>query len=198
MANAVSTRVYQSNPTGFIVIGVWIVCIFIAIPLVHNMSTIPTFILFMMFVAVPVYVKYGNNEKIKMRNWDERRLVFSSNGIDFGDTHYSISKIESAAVYLDSFNGFQFRTMGEPGVGGSQGRIVERDADGDNNKISVRYDGNVEDFSFYLANYTQFAMFKEVMNEWVSGGVNVVIKQQFEDATIVEEMQYFGTPKETL
>jgi hypothetical protein len=131
-----------------------------------------------------------------MQVWDERKLIFSSDAIDFGEDHYPIAELETAAVYLDSFDGFEYRTLGQPGVGGSQGQVVERRADGDENKISFRHDGKIEDFTFYLADYAHYAAFRGVISDWAEAGVNVVVKQMFDDEFIIREMRYFNTGSE--
>jgi hypothetical protein len=72
--------------------------------------------------------------------------------------------------------------------------LVDRMADGDNNKISFRHNGEVEDFTFYLANYEQFAIFQAVMYDWSAAGVNVVLKQIYDEDYIRSEMAYYNTP----
>jgi hypothetical protein len=34
-----------------------------------------------------------------MQVWDERKLIFSSDAMDFGEDHYPITELETAAVY---------------------------------------------------------------------------------------------------
>jgi hypothetical protein len=36
-------------------------------------------------------------------------------------------------------------------------------------------------FTFFLANYTQFAMIHDVIPDWVVAGVNVVLKKSYDD-----------------
>ena len=128
-----------------------------------------------------------------MRVWDERRLIFSSDMISFGNDHYAVNELETAAVYLESFDGFKYRRFRNPRFN-QGGRILAQSiADGDNNKISFRHGGEIEDFTFYLANFAQYAHFQAVMNDWSAAGVNVVVKQVFDNEFILEEMSYFNT-----
>ena len=71
--------------------------------------------------------------------------------------------------------------------------LVQSIADGDNNKISFRHGGEIDDFTFYLANFAQYAQFQAVINDWSAAGVNVVVKQVFDDEFIMGEMSYFNT-----
>lgn len=120
--------------------------------------------------------------------WNEKKLIFSSEAIDFGESHYPVSEMETAAVYLDSFDGFAFR-----GVSVGRTLMGNQMADGDNNKISFRHNGEVQDFTFYLANYEQFAILQAVINDWSAAGVNVVLKQTYDDDFIRTEKEYFST-----
>ncbi len=194
MSHAVSTLVYKYNLKGFWLIGLYILGLAVAIYHIFSMSTGQILFWGSVFLAVPLYVQYGNSEMVRMQVWDERKLIFSSEGIYFGDAHYPIRSIESAAIYLESFQGFQFRSLGTPGLIGSLGPVVDRITDGDANKISFRHGGIVEDFTFYLANYAQYAMLQAVLYDWSRAGVNVALKQQFEDEFIRGEMNYFQTP----
>jgi hypothetical protein len=190
MTHSVSTLVYKYNPRGFWLIGIYILGLIFFISQWLSLSTAQIGLIGIIFLAVPLYVRYGDDENVKMMIWDKRKLIFSSNGIDFGDDHYPVSELESAAVYLESFSGFQYRAPGPIGVGGAS--FVDKKVEGDNNKISFRHHGKVEDFTFYLANYDQFAMFKTVINYWSLSGINVVVKQEFDDEFINNEMRRYS------
>ena len=193
MSHQVSTRVYTYNPNG---IGVLILFIFGVIVLIHQLLTMHTLIagiIACILLAIYIYVRYTNNPKWRIQVWDERRLIFSSDAIRFGQDKYPITELETAAVYLESFDGFKYRALGMIRSNMTPGVVVQRKADGDNNKISFRRKGEVEDFTFYLANYAQYAELRSAMNDWSAAGVNVVVRQIFEDDFIVSEMMYFNT-----
>jgi hypothetical protein len=194
MPHNVPTRVYKYNPYGFLVIGIYIIClgIFIFHLLLMSMSTLQIGIFGAMTLAVPLYVRYGNNPKWRMMVWDEQRLVFSSTAIDFGDDHYPVNEMETAAVYLESFDGFKYRAIGMPRNKFGLGVMVEKKTDGDNNKISFRHGGETEDFTFYLANYAEYAELRKVIYDWSAAGVNVVVRQIFDDEFIKGEREYFN------
>jgi hypothetical protein len=194
MPHKVPTRVYKYNLNGFLVIGIYIIClgIFIFHLLLMSVSTLQIGIFGAMILAVPLYVCYGNNPKWRMMVWDERRLVFSSTAIDFGGDHYPVSEIETAAVYLESFDGFKYRALGLGRKFYGLEVIVEKKTDGDNNKISFRHGGETEDFTFYLANYAEYAELRKLINDWSSAGVNVVVRQIFDDEFINGEREYFN------
>ena len=188
MLHKVVTPVYTFNPNGIAVVVIFIIGLGIFIFHFLSMSNVGIGIAFFIFLFVYLYVRFSNNQKWRMLIWNEKKLIFSSEAIDFGESHYPVSEMETAAVYLDSFDGFAFR-----GVVVGRTQMGNRMADGDNNKISFRYNGQVEDFTFYLANYEQFAIFQAVINDWAAQGVNVVLKQTYDDDFIRTEMEYFRT-----
>jgi hypothetical protein len=192
--HTVSTRVYKYNPKGFWLLGIYIVCLFVFIFHLLTLSTAEIMVYGGIFLAIPLYVQYGNSRKIRLMVWDERKLIFSSDSINYGEDHYPVSELETAAIFLDSFDGFEFRGLRTAGTGVSlDGSLsVDRKADGDNNKISFRHQGEVEDFTFYLANYVQYAMFQAVLRDWSAAGVNVVLKQTYDDDFIITEMVHFN------
>ncbi len=190
----VSTLVYKYNPNGFWLLGVYIICLFVFIFHLLSLSMTQILVYGCVFLAVPLYVQYGNNRKIRLMVWDERKLIFSSGAIDFGEDHYPVNEMETAAVFLDSFDRFEFRGLRSAGTGAGMGGglLVDRKADGDNNKISFRHQGQVEDFTFYLANYEQYAMFQAVIQDWSAAGVNVVLKQTYDDDFMKAEMAHYN------
>jgi hypothetical protein len=196
--HTVSTLVYKYNPIGITLLVGYIIGLFVFIFHILSLSGTQILVYGGLFFAILVYVRYGDNKKIRLMIWDERKLIFSSGSIDFGNDHYLVQELETAAVFLDSFDGFEFRGLKTPGSRGDNtinryGLLVHRQTDGDNTKISFRHQGQVEDFTFYLANYAQFAMFQAVIRDWSAAGVNVVLKQTYDDDFIGTEMAYFNT-----
>jgi len=190
MPNTVSTRVYQFNANSFWVIAVYFILFLVYFSQLMTMSTAGIILFGSILVGIPLYVRYGNNENIKLRTWDKRPLIFSSAGIQFGLDHYPVEGMETAAIFLESFTGFEYRT---PWVGGSGSAHMYNKANGDGNKISFRYQGEVVDFTFCLSSYAQFCMFRAVINDWLAAGVNLALRQAFEDDFIVGEMAYYHT-----
>jgi len=195
MPHKVATRVYTVNPNGIVVVVIFIIGLCIFLFHLLSMSNLRAGIEGCILLAIYLYVRNTNNPKWRMRVWDERRLIFSGDGISFGEDHYPVSEMEAAAIFLDSFDGFEFRGVKTPGVADGGKLAVDRKTDGDNNKISFRHNGEVEDFTFYLANYAQFMMFQSVINDWSAAGVNVVVKQTYDDDFIRAEMIHYNTPQ---
>ncbi|HEV8506071.1 MAG TPA: hypothetical protein VGQ53_11745 [Chitinophagaceae bacterium] len=188
MPNQVSTIVYKYNSKGFVLIGIYILGLIVAF--YHSLSMSMWEILFFgaIFLAVPLYVQYGNNNKVRMLVPDERSLIFSGQGIQFGLDHYPVKDIEAAAVFLEAFTGFEYRLFGAAGRSRENIRQV---SNGDQNKISFRFKGEIVDFTFCLTSYAQFCMFRAVINDWLAAGVNVVLKQAFNDEFIIGEITYY-------
>jgi hypothetical protein len=136
-------------------------------------------------------IRNAERSPFKARIIDENRLIFSTAGIDYGQDHYSAGDIEVVAIYLYAFENFEYRDGFVEG--GGETAVYVR-AHGDQNKISFRAKGTVWDFDFYLDNYAQFYMVRQVINDWLAEGINVVIKQPFDDDFIIQEMDYYHTP----
>ena len=109
MPNTVSTRVYQFNSNSFWVIAVYFILFLVYFSQLMTMSTAGIILFGSILVGIPLYVRYGNNENIKLRGWDKRPLIFSSAGIQFGLDHYPVQGMETAAIFLESFTGFEYR-----------------------------------------------------------------------------------------
>ena len=186
MSHAVSTRVYKYNPNTFVVLGIYSLCFIVFFYLIFWMSVSEMLLFGGILIAIPLYVRYGNNEKVKLRSWDENRLIFSSKGIDFGNAHYPIKELETAAIFLEAFTGFEHR---EPGIQ----RNIYMKAKGDRNKISFHYQGKEIDFIFCLASYDEFCTFRAVIDDWARAGLNFSLKQVYEDNFIAEEMGRYQT-----
>jgi hypothetical protein len=128
---------------------------------------------------------------IKLKAADKNKLTFSTDGIQYGSEIYAAKDIEAVAIYIYAFDGFEYR---EGFVNaGQMGNVYVR-APGDKNTISFRSQGKVMDFSFYLDSYAQFCLLRKVINDWISEGISVAEKQEFDDDFIMQEMNYYGTP----
>ncbi len=188
--NTVTTHIYRYNPYATWIIAIYAICFFWFFFSLSSLGSGEIYIIGAALIAVPLFFRFTNQAKFKIRTWDERELVFSSTGIKFGTENYPVDEMESAAVYLESFNGFEYRERGPTEKIGD----VYVKATGDKNAISFRHNDEVTDFTFYLASYAQFCLFRAVMNDWTERGVNVVLKQPFDDDFIVGEMEYYKTP----
>jgi hypothetical protein len=135
-------------------------------------------------------IRNAERSPFKARILDENRLTLSTGGIDYGEEHYPADQLEAVAIYLYAFEDFQYRH--EETTGGGQGDLTR--ADGDQNKISIRVHGTVMDFDFYLDDYSSFSMVRQVASDWLVEGINVVLKQPFNNDFILQEMNYYNTP----
>jgi len=138
-----------------------------------------------------IYIRFAKKSLFKTRIVDENRLTFSSDGIKYGDVFYPVNKIEAVAIYLYAFDNFEYRDGFISGGGVTNLYVC---APGDQNKISFRLAGNVLDFDFYLEDYARFCAVRRVINDWVTEGINVALKQPFNDEFIISEMEYYHTP----
>jgi hypothetical protein len=138
-------------------------------------------------VFVPLFVQNTNNPNFKARIPDQGSLLFSTTGVRYKDEIYSIDDVDAAVVYLESFQGFEYR---ERVVMGGATTI----SNGDNNTISFRYKGQAIDFTFILDDFSDYWSFKNLMSYWATRGVNVVLKKVFEDEFVIQQVVKFNTP----
>jgi hypothetical protein len=173
------------------VFGLIVISFFTLIFFFYFIFVTPAYI----WVTLPViifliYIHYAEKSPFKTRIIDENKLTFSTGGIQYGDDQYPIGDIEAVAVYLYAFENFEYRN-GFVANGGETNVYVC--APGDKNKISFRTGGEVLDFNFYLDNFAQFSAVRKVIRDWVSEGINVVLKQAFDDDFMIQEMNYYQT-----
>jgi len=196
--HSVSALIYKYNPNAIWILSVYVICFLWFCISLPSLGSGEIYVFGGALIAAPLYVRYSKKSPFKLRTWDERRLIFSSDGIQFGEDSYPVSGLETAAFYLDTFNGFEYRERGpssyQKGTSPGANDNVYVRSDGDKSTISFRYKGVVTDFTFCLENYAAFASLRWVMTDWGAAGVNVVWKQAFEDDFITQEMEYYGTP----
>jgi len=70
--HSVSTGVYSYNPNGIALLVVYIPCLFVFIFHLLSLSMTQILVYGSLFLAVPLYVQYGNNRKIRLMVWEER------------------------------------------------------------------------------------------------------------------------------
>lgn len=138
-----------------------------------------------------IYIRYAKKTPFKTRIVDENKLTLATNGIQYGDDFYPANEIEAVAVYLYAFDNFEYRD-GFVNNGATTSAYVR--APGDQNKISFRSQGKILDFDFYLEDFARFCAVRKILNNWSSSGINVVLKQPFDDYFIIGEMEYYKTP----
>ena len=182
----VPASVYKYNPNA---VGIFIAYVFYCFWVFYTLFTSSLGISILVFlgailVFVPLYIQNTNNPAFKAKIPDEGSLVFSSLGVDFKGDFYSIDDIDAVVVYLEAFQGFKYRERTTIGNASSR-------SNGDNNKISFRYKGEVIDLVFILDNLTDYWRFKNLMAAWSAKGVNVLLQKVFEDDFIIQESVFF-------
>jgi hypothetical protein len=189
-SNSVTVPVFTYNLTA--IFGLILVSLAVLVFFFFLLVSAPGYLWLCLPVAfVIIYIRYAEKAPFQVRIIDENRLTLSTDGIQYGDDYYSAGQIEAIAIYLYSFENFEYRD----GLvaGGGENSVYVR-AHGDQNKISFRSEGNVLDFDFYLDDYARFCAVRKVINDWAAEGINVVLKQPFDDDFIIQEMNYYKTP----
>jgi hypothetical protein len=182
----VKASLFKLNPNAILILIIYVFYFFgfFAIYLSGGMGMTTSVVCFVILVFVPVFVQNTNNPRFKMKISDRGALIFSIRGIDCKAYFCPLADIESAVVYLESFNGFIYRDRTTVG-------FAKTKMNGDNNKISFRSDGEVSDFTFILESAKDYWAFKNLMTFWSEKGVNVFLQKVFEDEFIIQEMTHF-------
>jgi hypothetical protein len=185
----VSASDYKYNPNAIGIFVAYIVPFFWFFQILLTEKSVGPGIIFLgaVLVFVPLFVQNTNNPTFKAKIPDEGSLLFSHTGVQYKDDIYSADDIEAAVVYLEAFQGFEYR---ERVTTGSATTI----SSGDNNKISFRYKGQVIDFTFILDQFADYWSFKNLMSYWATRGINVVLQKVFEDEFVIQQMVKFNTP----
>jgi hypothetical protein len=196
--HSVAALVYKYNPNAIWIIAVYAICLLWFCLSLPSLGSSEIYVFGGALIAAPIYVKYSKKSPFKLRTWNEIRLIFSSDGIQFGNDSYPVNGLETAAFYLDTFNGFEYRERGPANFISTpipqQNNNVYVRSNGDKSTVSFRHEGIITDFTFCLENYAAFCTLRWVMTDWSAAGVNVVWRQAFEDDFIVQEMEYYNTP----
>ncbi len=183
----IKTSVYKYNPNAVGIIVIYIFYFFFAIGVLVSQSFgYPSKIIFgAILVFVPPYIQNTRNPKFKMKIPNEGCLVFSSKGIEYKGDLFELADIESVVMYLEAFRGFKYRDRVTTGN-------TTTTSDGDNNKISFRYKGDVSDLVFILNCAEDYWALKSLMSSWAQKGTNIFLQRVFEDDFILQEMAHFS------
>jgi hypothetical protein len=183
----IKASVYKNNPNaiGIIVIYVFYFFWFMISILGQSLGYPAIFIFGAILIFVPPYIQNTRNPTFKMKIPDEGCLVFSPKGIRYKNDMFALEDIESVVVYLEAFRGFKYRdrvTMGN----------TNTTSDGDNNKLSFRYKGEVSDLVFIINTAEDYWALKNLLGSWAQHGTNVFLQKVFEDDFIIQEMIHFN------
>ena len=185
--NSLTTTVYRYNPNANAVIIGYAVCFFWFFYSLFHREMGTVLLLGPALLLCAGFLIFTRNPKYRLRTWDKRLLTLQSTGISFGGEDFPVAGLEVVSVYLDAFQNFEYREVS----GQRRGYYVR--ADGDQNKLSFRSGGTVYYFTFYLKDYPQFCLLKTILAGWQAAGVNVALKQTFEDGFMLHEMKYYET-----
>jgi hypothetical protein len=187
--NSVTVLVFKFDIAA--IVGIVFASLFVLIFFLVLLVMAPEYLwLWLPLAFFVIYIRFAKKALFKTRIVDENRLTFSSDGITYGHDYYPTNQIEVVAIYLYAFDNFEYRD-GFVSKGGVSNVYVC--APGDRNKISFRSGGTVLDFDFYLEDYARFCAVRRVINDWSAEGINVVLKQPFDDDFIIREMEYYHT-----
>jgi len=182
----IKVSVYKNNPNAILIIVVYVFYFFwfIGSILAQSLSYPTIFICGGILIFIPLYIQNTRNRTFKMKIPNEGCLIFSPQGIEYKEDMFELEDIESVVIYLEAFRGFRYKDRVTTGNTNTLN-------DGDNNKISFRYKGEVSDLTFIINTAEDYWALKNLMSSWAQRGTNVFLQKVFEDEFIIQEMVRF-------
>jgi hypothetical protein len=186
--SALSVQVYKYNSAAPWAMVIYGICFFWFLYSIPSLGKQEIYLFGGALLFIPLYIGLTKTPVLKLRVWDERRLIFSGNTLEFGDQVYPVRDLQEVTIYLEAFKGFEYREKS------TRPYDLYVNSSGDKNTISFRHRNGVIYLTFLLADYTQFFALRNILGGWVSQGVPVTVAQVFDDHFMIGEMAYHGTP----
>jgi hypothetical protein len=138
-------------------------------------------------IISPLYAWFSNSSIFRFKIKDENELTFSTDGIHHGSRDFFAKDIAAVVIYIYSFENF-----GSDLINSQQIQSVYIKANADKNIISFRSKGKVMDFTFYLKDYAQLCVLREVISDWRSQGINVLVKQKSNNDFVIQKTKNYS------
>lgn len=148
-----------------------------------SLSAWVTGIGFAVLIFPPVFGAIRKKSLFSLRNWDERKLILTPDHIQVGEVKYPIADLR-IALHVHGFEGFSYSKNNK--------WISRNSIYGDQNYLSFRLNKKVQDFQFYLSNYSAYNSLYEVIRHWKERGVPLVLKESFEFGFVRDQVLRFA------
>ena len=181
--NSFTTFTYKYNSKATAIIIVYLICFFSFCFLLFPYG-IKIIWLGAPLIIFPLYAWLSNNSAVKFKSIDENKLTFSTDGIQHGLYHFLAKDIAAVVIHIHSCDNFG---CGDGFVSSGQIKNTQVKESGNKNIIAFRSKGKVMDFTFYLKDYAQLCMLHEVINDWRSQGINVLVKQKLKNDFVIQK-----------
>ncbi len=138
-------------------------------------------------VIFPFYAWFSGSYIFKFKIKDKNELTFSVDGIQHGSYVFFAKDFAAVVIYIYSFD-----RLGNDLIHSRQIQNARVKEGGNKNIISFRSKGKVVDFTFYLKDYAQLCVLREVINDWKLQGINVLVKQKSNNDFVTEKTNNYN------
>jgi hypothetical protein len=143
---------------------------------------------FLLLILPPLYGAIRKKSAFSLRTWDHRKLILTPEHISIGDQQYPVTDLK-IAIFIYGFEGFSYSRNNK--------WITRNSIYGDRNYLSFRRDKTVDDYQFYLHDYKAYLALYEVVEAWKKNGVSLVVKEQFPQQFVRDQVHRFAGKKQT-
>ena len=131
-------------------------------------------------IGPPILSAINQKSFFSLRAWDDRKLIITPDYIEVGTEKYEFENIQSIAIYLGGYYGFNDHRAG----GESQVTV-----NGDDNVLAFRYKGKTQSYEFFLRNFDSYVAICHIIDAWKNSGKSFVLKEQFSRDYIREQIR---------
>ena len=135
---------------------------------------------FAILILPPIIAAIRNKSRFTIRRVDERRLILTPTHIQIGEAQYPVAGLK-IALYIAGFDNFKYSKRNK--------WITQNTIDGDQNHLSFKVNGKVEDLQFFLRDFKAYENLCSVVDGWLTGGISIVVKEQFKRDFVREHVR---------
>lgn len=181
-----TTTVYKYKRYAAWLIGgfaVFTVIFFMVSPQLNPLFTLVGIIL---LVVMVLYGAIRPASVFSIRSVDQRKLIFTSDALQWGTWVMPIHEIEQLDVFIHAFDTFRHRT-------GQERRANTFTTEyGDRNSLTFTYRGLQYELTFFLGNFMHYETLLEIMQSWRDAGINFSVRWAFSDEYIRKNVALNG------
>ena len=178
-----TTIFYKYNRYALVIIILYVLVFVTFFYFTTRMPMYATVTGFAVFILPPIIAAIRNRSVFTIRRVDERRLTLTPAHIQIGDMQLAVADLK-IALYIGGFDNFKYSKRRK--------WITQNTIDGDQNHLSFKLNGKVEDLQFFLRDYKSYESLCSVVDAWLSAGVPVVIKEQFKRDFVRKQVEEYS------
>jgi hypothetical protein len=180
-----TTIFYKYNRYALVIIILYVLVFVTFFYYTTRMPMYATVTGFAILILPPIIAAIRNKSVFTIRRVDERRLTLTPAHIQIGDMQLAVADLK-IALYIGGFDNFKYSKRRK--------WITQNTIDGDQNHLSVKLNGKVEDLQFFLRDYKSYESLCSVVDAWLSAGISIVIKEQFKRDFVRKQVEEYSKP----